>query len=235
MHPSNVPAFLFNWRPRYATCLWFVPLVVACGRLGYEPQLPAPGPDDAGVDGQGESDAVTVAQDALQIPDIGIDAENQPDADAFVPPDGNADGYAPLYAARGCSELGGLVACDVHAQARDFASARAFCGELGLELAAVKNVGEHDQLVAWAKSKQLAEVMLGGSNPSGDGAWLWPDGSVFWTGGATGQAPAGGFVKWGQGEPNNANANENCLTIYVPDEVWNDVPCSLAFPGIACQ
>lgn len=232
IHQSIVSSVTSSRLPLRFGWLFALPLlcVWACGRMNYEPlahEQPTQG-DAAAFDVGISYDAIISRDGSEEAPVAPQDAPPAPDA-------APVDARGELYAARGCNALDGLVVCDVHEKKRDFASAQALCGELGLTLATVKTVNQHDRLVAWARSRQLVEVMVGGSDAGEEGLWTWPDGSQLWSGGASGQAPAGGFVKWFPGEPNNANGVENCLTIYAPSDAWNDVPCAFLFPGLACE
>lgn len=180
------------------------------------------------------------------VPDAGLDAaaldtnvldSELADAPATDGPAAASD-VAPdavSYAARGCAEVGGLVVCDVHRQRLTFAAAQQLCAELGLSMASIRSAKQNTDVTAWAQSNDINEVMLGGSDQALEGMWLWPDRTNFWVGGSAGQASPRAFTQWGTGEPNNANMNEHCLTIYTPMAVWNDVPCSFDFPALACE
>ena len=65
-------------------------------------------------------------------------------------------------------------------------------------------------------------TFLGISDIDEEGSWVTIHGSPL------------GFTNWDQGEPNNANDNEDCGFMHKESGKWNDRKCSYAYPFI-CQ
>ena len=73
---------------------------------------------------------------------------------------------------------------------------------------------------------------IGGSDQDAEGIWKWmtgpESGTVFWSGGPNGSAPAGIYSNWNPGEPNNSGNNEDYAHItdpsVGPSGSWNDLP-----------
>ena len=73
---------------------------------------------------------------------------------------------------------------------------------------------------------------IGGSDQDTEGIWKWmtgpESGTVFWSGGPNGSAPAGIYSNWNPGEPNNSGNNEDYAHITDPSVgpagSWNDLP-----------
>ena len=73
---------------------------------------------------------------------------------------------------------------------------------------------------------------IGGSDQDAEGIWKWmtgpESGTVFWSGGPNGSAPAGIYSNWNPGEPNNSGNNEDYAHITDPSVgpagSWNDLP-----------
>ena len=73
---------------------------------------------------------------------------------------------------------------------------------------------------------------IGGSAQDTEGIWKWMtgpvNGTVFWSGGPNGSAPAGIYSNWNPGEPNNSGNNEDYAHITDPSVgpagSWNDLP-----------
>jgi len=113
-----------------------------------------------------------------------------------------------------------------------FDGAAANCRERGAALATISSVEENEFLaVAADYMDTLTNLWIGGSSDA-ERVWRWPDGSVFWTGLATGTSPGGLYANWKAGEPNDsstvADEPERCAALTLFDTQWNDRACSLA-------
>jgi hypothetical protein len=112
-----------------------------------------------------------------------------------------------------------------------FGVAQQECRRRGAELASVGSVEENAFLAASTQGLAThTNLWLGGSRDDAH-VWTWPDGSVFWSGLADGQAPPGGFAYWKPGEPNDASTvtdePERCAVLTLFDNQWNDRACSV--------
>jgi hypothetical protein len=118
----------------------------------------------------------------------------------------------------------------------DHDSAEQDCELRGAHLAALdseqKNAAVADAVFGIETS---GNVWLGGKR-SDDFVWSWPDGTVFWRGGHTGEAEPGAFVSWQPGEPNDTSSvdggPEACLALTAEGADWNDRACSLVLPYV---
>lgn len=115
-----------------------------------------------------------------------------------------------------------------------YARAAEDCRLRGAHLAALNSAEEDTALAAAAFAiVESSNVWVGGTRTE-DLVWSWPDGSVFWRGGRDGEAEAGAFVLWQDGEPNNSSSTtsepEACLALTVQNADWNDRSCSISLP-----
>jgi VCBS repeat-containing protein len=108
-------------------------------------------------------------------------------------------------------------------------------------LATVTSADEQQYLYnLMTNSGQNTGGWLGGSDAASEGTWVWGGGAeagtVFWNGLADGSAPAGQYVNWAVGEPNEfwqhlnppVNLNEDYLHMWSTGE-WNDIYASALF------
>lgn len=124
------------------------------------------------------------------------------------------------------------------------------CAEPLSQLAAEQDCAGRDARLAQIGSEQenafIAEQAralgtnswLGGTRDD-DSVWRWPDGSVFWRGGADGSVESGAYARWQPGEPNDSSTvldePERCLALTLGGDDWNDRACSLALPYVCEQ
>jgi hypothetical protein len=117
-----------------------------------------------------------------------------------------------------------------------FASARV-CRDAAMDLvridSASENAGVLASVLGLGQEAPLGSIHIGATDfgLGDEGNFRWPDGAVFWVGNASGSAVNGAYTHWDQGEPNNYEANEDCvemLVTAVADKagLWNDVRCS---------
>lgn len=129
-----------------------------------------------------------------------------------------------------CTEVpnAGLCHCNV---GETWTEARDACENLGLELAAVRDMAVQDAIEAYLDSAGPNSVWLGGSDTAAEGEFVWLAGDQFWMGDASGQAPAGAYARFLGGEPNDAPPGEDCLA--TTPSGWNDNPCDASL-GYLC-
>jgi Lectin C-type domain len=118
----------------------------------------------------------------------------------------------------------------------DHESAEQDCELRGARLAALGSVDEDEAVANEIFSIVTSgNVWLGGTRTD-DFVWSWPDGTVFWRGGRTGEAEPGAFVSWQPQEPNNSSSTdggpEACLALTAEGADWNDRACSLQLPYV---
>jgi cysteine-rich repeat protein len=97
--------------------------------------------------------------------------------------------------------------------------ARASCVAWGGDLAAIG--GDPEQ--AFVATFLPTSSWLGGTDAATEGAFAWSNGDPFV------------YTHWNALEPNDANADEDCVEIYGPEVttapmVWNDLSCALVLP-----
>uniref|UniRef100_UPI0037E8EC41 macrophage mannose receptor 1 n=1 Tax=Semicossyphus pulcher TaxID=241346 RepID=UPI0037E8EC41 len=107
----------------------------------------------------------------------------------------------------------------INAEELDMEGARAFCKKNFGELAVI--TGESERKFLW---KQINRGSQGqyyiGLTVNFDKSFSWLDGTPIT------------YTAWEKNEPNFANNDENCVTIYKGMGYWNDINCGLELPSI---
>ncbi|KFO21624.1 Macrophage mannose receptor 1 [Fukomys damarensis] len=103
-------------------------------------------------------------------------------------------------------------------------NARAFCKRNFGDLVTVKSESEKKFLWKYVNRKGAPSMSAYfiGLLISMDKTFIWMDGSKV------------DYVSWAPGEPNFANEDENCVTLYTDSGLWNDINCGYPNPFI-CQ
>lgn len=92
-------------------------------------------------------------------------------------------------------------------------NARAFCKKNFGDLATIKSESEKKFLWKYINKNGGQSPYFIGLLISLDKKFIWMDGSKV------------DFVAWATGEPNFANDDENCVTMYTNSGFWNDINC----------
>jgi hypothetical protein len=212
-------------------------VLVACGRIGYEPELFAmpDGSADGGARGaspdSGGGDSSTDATiDGSPNADAADDSMG-PDA----PLDDAADADAGPTCRAGCS-------CEWYFGHRymlcpdkiPYTAARDSCRSYGMRLARLTGGQEHSFLRLRSQQDAYPKFHIGASDALQEGVWLWDDGTQFWSGAAAGTAVGGRYAFWASGEPNNQGGNENCAEVQ-SIQGWNDSVCDFEAKPFICK
>ncbi|XP_021096156.1 macrophage mannose receptor 1 isoform X3 [Heterocephalus glaber] len=109
-------------------------------------------------------------------------------------------------------------------QKENMDNARAFCKRNFGDLVTVKSESEKKFLWKYVNRKGAPSMSAYfiGLLISLDKTFIWMDGSKV------------DYVSWAPGEPNFANEDENCVTLYTDSGLWNDINCGYPNPFI-CQ
>ncbi len=76
------------------------------------------------------------------------------------------------------------------------------------------------------------ESWLGATDRVTEGAFSWEGATTkFWSGGAPGAPVSGAYANFVTGEPNDGNANSDCVRL-IAGGGWRDVQCSAAFRAV---
>lgn len=165
------------------------------------------------------ADAGSPAFDAGPPPaavDAGVlDAGGSPDANGDPPPE------EPRLACREecvCEPQGALefMLC---AAPVTRATAIARCDEAGGSLVSVDDEAQNSWLSERMQALEADDFWLSGTDADTEGVWVWGDGRVFFGG----DAGAGRFVPWDEGQPNDVNG-EDCMRATAG--VWRDLDCA---------
>src|SRR5262245_2394395 len=149
------------------------------------------------------------------------------DCDGAVDPGGTCAATCTGFALQ---ERGYMFCSDAVTRAQ----ALSRCAAEGLRLTWLETAAESDtlreQIVATGGTAPAGNATLltqiGGSDAVTEDAWFWvgnavaADGFQFWQGGAAtddGQAVAGAFAGWADGEPSASQVNEDCAAVLVFD------------------
>uniref|UniRef100_A0A8C5Y4E3 Macrophage mannose receptor 1 n=1 Tax=Microcebus murinus TaxID=30608 RepID=A0A8C5Y4E3_MICMU len=92
-------------------------------------------------------------------------------------------------------------------------NARAFCKRNFGDLVSIQSESEKKFLWKYVNRNDAQEAYFIGLLISFDKKFAWMDGSKV------------DFVSWATGEPNFANEDENCVTMYSNSGFWNDINC----------
>jgi hypothetical protein len=104
------------------------------------------------------------------------------------------------------------------------------CRSAGGHLLAIDTAAEQQYIAThpdWAGSS----IWLGGNDRATEGQWYWSNasseqgGGLFWSGGATGSAPAGAYANWGTDEP-SAVSTKDCAFISPTAMRWFAWECT---------
>jgi hypothetical protein len=95
-------------------------------------------------------------------------------------------------------------------QAMAAAAAMTFNGVAG-HLATITSAQENAFIISqWP----ALDAHIGGTDAAVEGTFQWITGETWL------------YTNWNAGEPNDAGGNEDCLEIFAPVGLWNDIPCS---------
>lgn len=105
-----------------------------------------------------------------------------------------------------------------------WASALTACRRAGYDLATIDDATENAWVLAELGRHGMGDSWIGYHDQFSEGSWVWVDGSVS------------SYTNWASGEPNNANTNEDCVTMYnspnLPPGLWNDRHCAVSMPFV---
>ncbi|XP_073715683.1 macrophage mannose receptor 1 [Misgurnus anguillicaudatus] len=98
--------------------------------------------------------------------------------------------------------------------------ARAFCKKNHADLVVITGEAERKMLLKWIKDEGSENQYYIGMTLDLDKSFNWVDGSPIV------------YTAWNPNEPNFANNDENCVTIYKTTGFWNDVNCGVLLQSI---
>ncbi len=88
--------------------------------------------------------------------------------------------------------------------------AKEYCENIGGYMASITSAEEDKAVFSYICKEGNFHCMLGGSDESSEGHWVWASGEDF------------SYSNWGSGEPNNAN-NEDYIHYNLSSGEWNDI------------
>uniref|UniRef100_A0A3P8NNP3 C-type lectin domain-containing protein n=2 Tax=Astatotilapia calliptera TaxID=8154 RepID=A0A3P8NNP3_ASTCA len=107
-------------------------------------------------------------------------------------------------------------------RAMNWATAERNCLSMGANLASVHTSAEHQLIQRLTAHNGYGVTWVGGTDASGEGIWLWSDGSRF------------NYQNWCGGEPNNY-LKQDCLQINYSSKCWDDQHCHVNLPSICAR
>jgi Lectin C-type domain len=118
-------------------------------------------------------------------------------------------------------------------ETKTFTIAAAQCAFYGMHLASIESPSEDAFIIQMAakitEPSEFGYFWIGGSTIGSHGTWHWPDGSVFWTGGAMGQPNGDAYFNWRSDSPLNVNT-DSCA--FSDDAGWQDGDCTQNRPYV---
>jgi hypothetical protein len=101
------------------------------------------------------------------------------------------------------------------------------CSQRGMHLVRIEDAAENQ----WIRDLATREgyngaIWIGANDRRVEGSWQWTDGAEFWRGRVGGMAVGGLYSNWASNQPNNANGNEDCVSMYQNTASWYDETCS---------
>jgi hypothetical protein len=110
---------------------------------------------------------------------------------------------------------------------RPFTTAAAQCSFYDMHLVSIEGAIE-DAFITEAAAlitqpSEFGYFWIGGSTIGSHGTWHWPDGSVFWTGGASGTPNGDAYFNWRTDSPQNTGT-DSCA--FSDDQGWQDGDCT---------
>ena len=115
--------------------------------------------------------------------------------------------------------------------AKDLSKAAEDCVAQKMKIARPNNDAENTWLRTTATTSGLAAFWLGATDWTTEGQWSWPDGTLFWIGGANGAPAAGGlYVNWAAGQPAGSGAGD-CMQMDASG-TWGEVSCGKTAPYV---
>ena len=104
-----------------------------------------------------------------------------------------------------------------------WASARARCTSVGMDLARVEDTAENDQLRVLLAGKA---GWIGGNDSATEGQWVWADNAGFWL--------VNAYRNWSAGEPNEQSLNPGSRMRF-EDGTWVDTPITYQGYRYICE
>lgn len=117
-------------------------------------------------------------------------------------------------AVAGIKEVDGKVYLLVK-EAKRYLDAEAYCQGRGGHLAMPKDERANAAIAGYITEAGLSRVFIGLNDLESEGHFVYVE-----------QSPMSTFSKWREGEPNNANKDEDCVEMVAAGE-WIDVGCHL--------
>ncbi|XP_046751856.1 hemolymph lipopolysaccharide-binding protein-like [Diprion similis] len=121
----------------------------------------------------------------------------------------------------------GIGGYKYHDQLLPWGKALIACEEEGGHLSVINSVAERDAVVKVIKAKGSPEFVLVGFHD------LYQEGYFVTIHGQT--LAKAGFSEWASGEPNDRVGAENCGTLQLASEKFNDHPCNFPRPFVCEQ
>jgi hypothetical protein len=117
--------------------------------------------------------------------------------------------------------------------ARSWNDAEIQCAIATMRLARVDDLLENAWIRSTADAHAFAETWIGVEDPMKTLNWQWPDGTQFWTGGASGSAVGGLYNAWNPGSP-TGNSVRNCASMMssASSGQWQDRSCTSQLPYV---
>ncbi len=108
--------------------------------------------------------------------------------------------------------------------AKSLSEAAAVCVNQDMGVALPNDQAENDWLRTTATAQSMGAFWLGGTDWTKEGDWKWPDGTQFWTGGASGSSVGGLFTNWAPSQPSGSK-NDDCMRMDTAGK-WSEIDCN---------
>ncbi|XP_052770814.1 ladderlectin-like [Mya arenaria] len=155
---------------------------------------------------------------------IEVDTDTSAKPVDLHPPAVRNDSYKVNVPGKSWRQIGSSCYCHI-TESLDWLTAKLRCEVMGGTLAAITTADEHLAIVSWlvAEGNTGQLVWIGGSDIAVEGEWQWVTGEAFV------------YEEMSNGGSADGGTVQNCLTISMYNQAWNDYTCGSTLSDTVCE